>query len=233
MDKGKRFVIGDIHGCVLTFRKMVEEHLQLTKNDTLFLLGDYIDRGPDPKGVVDYIIELQRNSYNVVPILGNHEYMLLQSMENDEDFENWTQNGYLTTLLSFGIKLPDIKGRSSVFDIHVRYIDFFKGLVKFAETKGFLLVHAGIGRDKENPFDLYSLLWTREEFHNNKALKGRKLIHGHTPMSLNSIRDRVYDPEEEFLNLDGGCVYKQFKGFGNLVALNLETMDLFVQENID
>ena len=103
MGNGKRYVVGDIHGCVKSFRNLVTEKLRLTKEDTLFLLGDYIDRGPDSKSVLDFIIELQRESYTVKPIMGNHEYMLLQSLDNETEFFNWMKNGSAQTLMSFGV----------------------------------------------------------------------------------------------------------------------------------
>jgi serine/threonine protein phosphatase 1 len=234
MDKGNRYVIGDIHGCIRTFRRMVEEQLRLKDNDVLYLLGDYIDRGPDPKAVIDYILKLQEEKFTTVPLLGNHEYMLLQSLEREEYFKLWTVNGFETTLASFGIDPVFKENRKCVYEIPQTYFDFLRGLYKYAETDGYLLVHAGLGRNKENPLeDMEDLLWSRSEVYNRHVMKGRKLIHGHTPISIENIKDRVYDPEESFLNLDGGCVYKTISGLGNLIALNLDSLDLFIQENVE
>jgi serine/threonine protein phosphatase 1 len=63
----RRLVIADIHGCAKTFKALVEK-IGLTHEDTLYLLGDYIDRGPDNCGVIDYIIHLQSNNYNIKPL---------------------------------------------------------------------------------------------------------------------------------------------------------------------
>ena len=68
-----RWAISDIHGCCQTFRYMVETELQITKEDELFLLGDYIDRGKDSKGVFDYIMQLQNDNFKVQCLMGNHE----------------------------------------------------------------------------------------------------------------------------------------------------------------
>ncbi len=234
MDKGHRYVIGDIHGCINSFRKLVEDGIRLKMEDTLFLLGDYVDRGPDPKGVIDYIMELQHKGFRVNPIMGNHEYMMLHASDSEEDFGLWSINGHAPTLISFGIDPSRVGTMASVFDIPKKYLKFISGLPLSAATEGFLLVHAGIAKDSREPLeDAQILLWTREEINHRKLLKNRRLIHGHTPMSLVSIRDRVYDPEEKFINLDGGCVFRNYKGFGNLVALNLDTLDILVQENID
>jgi serine/threonine protein phosphatase 1 len=233
MAKGRRFVIGDLHGCVSTFREMTEVQLRLRKEDTLFLLGDYIDRGPDSKGVVDHILDLQKRSYRVVPIMGNHEYMLLNAVDDEEEFGLWEFNGSFATLISFGIDASRAREPGSVHEIPGFYIDFFRNLPIYAETPGFVMVHAGIGHDKQNPFDPDFALWTREEYYNRQLMNGRRLVHGHTPFSLASIRERVHDPEEKFINLDGGCVYNDYKDYGNLVALDLDSLELYVQENIE
>lgn len=73
--EGIRYAIGDIHGCFETFRTLVEDKIRLTKNDQLFLLGDYIDRGPKSKQVIDYILSLSASGYAVYPLRGNHEQM--------------------------------------------------------------------------------------------------------------------------------------------------------------
>ena len=178
MNKGNRYVIGDIHGCIKTFRQLVTEQMRLTKDDTLFLLGDYIDRGPDPKGVIDYILDLQRRGFEVIPIMGNHEYMMLHSTDGDKDFELWSVNGHAQTLISFGTDPARVNDRISVFDIPEKYMRFVSGLPLYAETKGFLMVHAGIGKDTTNPLeDAQTLLWTRAEVNDRKLLKNRRLNH--------------------------------------------------------
>ena len=234
MADGKRYVVGDVHGCARSFRSMIRGKIKLKKEDTLFLLGDYIDRGPDSKGVLDIIMELQRESYNVKPIMGNHEYMLLQSLEDEAEFENWKKNGSLQTLTSFGIPEDKANETNSVHLIPPLYIDFLRQMRFFEETDDFYFVHAGIGRGIESPEeDLDTLFWSRREYYNRKILRNRILIHGHTPVSLASIQDRVYDGEGRILNLDGGCVYTHISGFGNLVGMDMDSFELFFQKNIE
>ena len=67
---GKRYVISDIHGCYKTFRCLVEEVIGLSKADLLFLLGDYVDRGPSSKAVLDYILQLKDERYQLFPLRG-------------------------------------------------------------------------------------------------------------------------------------------------------------------
>ncbi|RLD74299.1 MAG: hypothetical protein DRJ07_19760 [Bacteroidetes bacterium] len=112
------FAIGDIHGCFDSLKELIEHKIQLQKNDKLILLGDYIDRGDKSKEVVDFIIKLQEEGYDLVPLLGNHEAMLLDVHRNKEHISKWIQNGGSETLKSFKI--------SSLKDIETKYLKFFK-----------------------------------------------------------------------------------------------------------
>lgn len=116
------FAIGDIHGCFDSLRTMIEQKIKIRKEDKIILLGDYIDRGPQSKEVVDYIIDLQNSGFDLVPLIGNHEAMLLDTLNNNEYFSIWIQNGGTETLRSFGI--------SSLGKLAPRYIDFFKWYTK-------------------------------------------------------------------------------------------------------
>ena len=234
MDKGKRYVVGDIHGCLKSFRRMVTEKLKLKKEDTMFLLGDYVDRGPDSKGVLDFIMELKADGYDVRPIMGNHEYMMLLSREDDDKFADWMKNGSAQTLMSFGIPEDKTTERESMKMIPALYYDFISSLSYFEETDDFYFVHAGLGKDVTDPKDdINTLFWSRKEFYNKSLLKNRILIHGHTPVSMASIQDRVFDGDGKILNLDCGCVYPHFEGFGHLAAMDLDTFELFFQKNIE
>ena len=234
MGKRKRYVIGDIHGCLKSFRALVFEKMNLQKEDTLFLLGDYIDRGPDSKGVIDFIIELQSESYNVKPIMGNHEYMLLKSLDDEEEFLHWKRNGSLQTLVSFGVSEEMAEQSYSVHEIPDSYIDFLCRLKYYEKTEDFYFVHAGLGRGINDPTeDIETLLWSRKEQYSRTLLRNRILVHGHTPVPLISIKDRLMDGEANILNLDGGCVYPHLQGFGYLVGLDMDTFELSYQKNIE
>ena len=76
------FAIGDIHGCFDSFRKLVEDKIKISNRDKLVLPGDYIDRGKQSKDVIDYIIELQQRGFDIIPLTGNHESMLLDEIIN-------------------------------------------------------------------------------------------------------------------------------------------------------
>ena len=79
------FAIGDIHGCFDFLKELVENKIQLDKDDKLVLLGDYIDRGVKSKEVVDYIIDLHEKGYDITPLIGNHELLLLETFEDEKN----------------------------------------------------------------------------------------------------------------------------------------------------
>lgn len=233
--KQRRFIIGDIHGCLKTFRKLVMDTIRLTREDTLYLLGDYIDRGPDSKGVVDYIFELQDRSFRIFPIMGNHEYLFLKAWENEAYFDLWNQNGSQQTLESFGVPHEKVRSYEWVSHIPEKYIGFFKMLPLYIETEDFFFVHAGLSTGKDDPLnDVDSLLWTRWEDHNDSILGQRILIHGHTPVPLEIIKAQLKEKDEKkVINLDGGCVVKIRPDLGNLVGLDLDSFHLYSERNCE
>ena len=74
------FAIGDIHGCSKTFKKLLLDKIKINKSDTIYCVGDYIDRGEDSKGVIDFILDLRAEGYTIHTLRGNHEQMLLDSI---------------------------------------------------------------------------------------------------------------------------------------------------------
>ncbi|HBX52760.1 MAG: hypothetical protein A2275_08950 [Bacteroidetes bacterium RIFOXYA12_FULL_35_11] len=218
---GFTYIIGDIHGCAETFRYMVETKLNLTKNDELYLLGDYINRGPDSKGVIDFILHLIEEGFQVFPLRGNHEEMLLNSSRKNDFFEIWLND-------AVGLKKEDKEKFS------VKYLQFFKQLPLFIHLKerGLLLVHAGVDFNKKNPLqNADTILWTRVSKFNDTFPKNTILVHGHTPVPLDNVEKNLKENPLVEINLDGGCVYKNRKGQGNLIALNFEKMELIVVPN--
>ena len=81
----KHWVISDIHGCLFTLRSLIETKIKPSANDELIFLGDYIDRGPESKGVIDYIINLKNQGIETVCLKGNHEEYMLSAYEAEKD----------------------------------------------------------------------------------------------------------------------------------------------------
>ena len=223
----RKFIITDIHGCAATFRKLVQENIRLSPDDDLYLLGDYIDRGPDSKGVLDFIFELKEKGHSIHCLRGNHEEFLLYSLKDPDELEHWkTRNGGNTTLRSFEVDRPN--------DIPDKYLSFISQLPYFLEVDDFLLVHAGFNFDADNPFeDRQAMLMIRNFRIDRDFLKGRKIIHGHTPTRLSQIIANVENSDAVEINLDAGCVYHSIPDLNYLVALELNTWKLFVEEGVD
>ncbi|MFH1295902.1 MAG: metallophosphoesterase [Bacteroidota bacterium] len=219
-----RWVIGDIHGCINTFRKMVEDEISPFKDEIIYILGDLIDRGIDSKAVLDYILYLMDKSVDVRVIRGNHEVMLLEAGRSEEQFTLWMRNGGFTTLNDFGIVMDLSTGPEAASCIPPVYTEFFNGLPWYLETEGFFLVHAGLNTVSSDPLsDTETMIWTRQKGYNASFLKGRKLVHGHSPEFLEVILDQFQNQDSLVYNLDGGCVYSNYPGLGNLIAWNLDT----------
>ena len=103
----KCYVIGDVHGCLPELASLVES-LPLERGDTVVFLGDYIDRGPDSKGVIDYLLELRkRGEQTTVFLRGNHEDMMLSFMAlSGHHGDAFLLNGGVATLASYGVAAP-------------------------------------------------------------------------------------------------------------------------------
>ncbi|MDD2898345.1 MAG: metallophosphoesterase family protein [Desulfuromonadaceae bacterium] len=221
--------VGDVHGCNKTLQALLFDRIKLKKTDTVILIGDLVDRGPDSKGVLDTIMNLQSEGYTGVRcLLGNHEDMLLQAIRTGDeyDLQFWQENGGDEALESFGVKLPQ--------QMPEEYISFLKGLKLYYQTTTHVFVHAGLNFSLDKPLSKKgrdSMLWERRVKVEPDKIGERKLVTGHTIMALNLIAESL---ESNLIQLDNGCFMgKRFKGKGSLVALDVNNGELFVQENIE
>ncbi|MFP4369097.1 MAG: metallophosphoesterase family protein [Candidatus Kapaibacterium sp.] len=218
------FIIGDIHGCNKTFNSLLYDNLRVNTEDKIYLLGDYIDRGPDSCGVVDTILNLQANGYELECLIGNHEQMLLDSLNSIEDFQLWMQNGAVNTLKSFGIEY--------IQSLPMKYVNFFKNLNFFIELDNYILVHGGLNFSIDDPLqDKSSMVWKRNTTVEKEKIGGKRIIVGHTPVDKNTVIESL---NTDRIMLDAGCVYHGFyRNLGYLAALELNTGELFFKENVD
>ena len=219
----RTFVIGDIHGCAATLRRLVDGMLQPSTPDRIYLLGDLIDRGPDSKGVLDFIFELRERGLYIESIRGNHEEMFLNSCDDPHYLGLWLANGGMATLSSFRADGPG--------DIPQRYRDFIGSLPLYILLDDFVLVHASLNFDTKDPFnDTAAMLWMRSPFVDRLRIGGRRLICGHTPVSRTQLEASLGSDK---IMLDNGCVFFDRPEPGNLAALELSAMTLFLCPNID
>ena len=114
----RTWVIPDVHGCLLTLRALVEDLIELRRDDHLIFLGDLIDRGPDSKGVVDYVRAMIKSGIKTTVLRGNHEdYMANVFREAQLKqglgkflgiksglYKKWMLHGGIATMKSYGTK---------------------------------------------------------------------------------------------------------------------------------
>jgi len=206
--KNRIFAIGDIHGCLDELKRMINklENLKkpLTKKDEIVFVGDYIDRGPDSKGVIDYLIKLSKK-YKIMFIKGNHEQMMEDAIVNYIFERLWISNGGIQTIQSYGIDCFEFNIDSFPKD----HIEFINNTKLYYETEDYIFVHAGI--NQELPFEKQKdyMLWVREEFISNDTKWKRKVIFGHTVHKEPLVMDNK-------IGIDTGCFY-----YGKLTCVEL------------
>jgi serine/threonine protein phosphatase 1 len=196
MESERLFVIGDIHGCLDPLKRMMDKIDWRPEEDGLIFLGDYIDRGENSRGVVEYIIEISNASPLVQCLMGNHENILLDFLSSG-DPRLLLLNGGMTTLESYQ---AEEKGEKEAL-IPPEHEAFFENLYLYIELDDYYVVHAGfrpgVEIDKQATEDL---IWIREPFIFSDYDFGKKVIFGHTPLAEPLVMDNK-------IGLDTGAVY--------------------------
>jgi serine/threonine protein phosphatase 1 len=203
--------IGDIHGCARTLDALIER-LAPGPDDHLVFVGDYIDRGPDSKGVIDRLLKL-RDESRCTFLRGNHEELFLNYLDQGE-FDIWSYNGGTATLDSYAVP-------GEGFVIPDEHIEFIRETEMYLDTEEFFIVHAGLRPDRtieENVRlnDPMVFLWERGHLRmDDEELPWEKaVVCGHTPVSEVINRQRL-------INIDTGCVYYMRPTLGYLTAVRL------------
>ncbi len=193
------YAIGDIHGSLDKLKALVagcREHAKGRQMKLVFL-GDYIDRGPDPAGVVRLLLRLQSElpPGKVIALRGNHEAMALAVLDGAMPASSWLMNGGTTTLRSYGV--------SRVDDLPRPHLDWMRALHLTYDDGLRFFVHAGV--DPQMPLgvqDEQKLLWIREPFLSDDRDYGRLVVHGHTP-----VENGTPELRSNRLNLDTAAVF--------------------------
>lgn len=202
-----RYAISDIHGCPKTFRLALSE-IDLQPTDEIFLLGDYIDRGPDSLGVLEMIWDLEDSGQPMVCLRGNHEEMVLEFADGKRGQYDW---------------FPSI-------DIRQQTLYWLNALPHYHETPGYILVHAGLNFRHGDPLkDKYEMLWARYWYDDMvfkpDFLGDRIVVHGHTPANMLEIKNSIlHMAKNQYTCIDSGCS-QQKEGMGYLTVLNLDTQE--------
>jgi serine/threonine protein phosphatase 1 len=192
------YAIGDIHGSLQKLRELMTQCRRHAdgRPTTFVFLGDYIDRGPDSRGVIEALMDMQsRQPDRVIALRGNHEAVALEIIDGETEPEHWLQEGGIATLRSYNIDHPRELPREAV--AWLRSLPF-----SYDDGQRFF-VHAGI--DPKKPLNSqrnHDLIWIREPFLSDARDYGRLIVHGHTPQTSG-----LPDFRGNRLNLDTGAVY--------------------------
>ncbi len=233
-----RIIITDPHGCLNTLKALVAK---LPIGIPLTFAGDLIDRGPDSKGVIEFV---KSNGYDCV--VGNHEVMMLQELSFGDDekgpyhvvesYQNgiWLMNGGDKCLDSY----EQADGRTDIAKLkeHQNWIKTLPYYLEYTELKDkhgqyLLVTHTTAayvwdeeGVSKDSPQFKDAVTWERINF--PRKIDGIYNVYGHTPQADKAT------VKDHFACIDTGAYYKR-KPYGRLTALQFPEMIVYEQENIE
>jgi len=171
---GRTIAIGDIHGCSIALGALLHA-IQPRQNDTIVTLGDYVDRGIDTKGALDLLIALGEHCHHV-PILGNHDEMMLNARADEDDFHFWIN--------CFGQAAIDSYGSTGTLDlIPAAHFEFMERCVPYYETDTHIFLHANyVAELPMDQQDVYTIRWlSMRDVVPGPHYSGKIVVVGHTP----------------------------------------------------
>ena len=205
-EKGKIFAVGDIHGCYDKLLRLMERLPYDPGRDTLVFLGDYIDRGSRSKEVMAYLSKLKHRVKNMIMLMGNHEYLMLEyHRTGDPSLLPFLRHlGIDSTLDSYQAGNP--QSLHEMLFLPEEHLQLFQSLLPYWETDDYIFVHAGLepGIPLEKQ-DISSLCETRSAFVSEDHDYGKVVVFGHTPFDLPFVTPTR-------IGIDTGAVY------GNLLT---------------
>jgi serine/threonine protein phosphatase 1 len=172
--RGRTLVIGDIHGCSTALDLMLAELAPKT-DDVLVTLGDYVDRGPDTRGVLHRLLELEQQT-QLIPLLGNHEILMLDARNSLVDTGSWFAVGGRQTMQSYGCM--DQPGWDSVPQEHWEFLS--QRLRRWHATDTHIFAHANLNAMLPMPDQSDDWLFWRRFDDSHPHFSGKTLICGHT-----------------------------------------------------
>jgi serine/threonine protein phosphatase 1 len=187
------YAIGDIHGRLDLLEAMHERirddiAAHTPKDWRIIHLGDYTDRGPSSKGVLEFLIAAEAHDARNISLMGNHDWGLLDFLARPEPNGLFANNGGQETARSYGVELRFVPGASFLEDhaklrdaVPEEHVAFTRSLPRFAAFGDFFFCHAGIrpgvALERQDPHDL---MWIRGEFLDHPGLYEKVVVHGHT-----------------------------------------------------
>lgn len=221
------YAVGDVHGHLDAFRRLLDKlsddlaRSRPAERPLLVFVGDYVDRGPDSRGVIDAILALEAgDEFEVAALKGNHEDALLRFLANAGFGPNWLTNWGEATLRSYGVRPPAPGGEAAetprvqaelLAALPPAHRAFLGRLATSLSVGDYLFVHAGVrpGVDLAAQAE-QDLIWIRYEFLESDADFGKVVVHGHTPTDRPELKANR-------IGIDTGVYYS-----GVLTAVRLE-----------
>lgn len=219
------YAVGDVHGRldlldVMLERIGVDASKAQAGRRILVFLGDYIDRGPNSKGVIDTLIDGLPAGFEAHFLKGNHEAILLNFLDGAWSLDNWVLNGGDATMRSYGVdtdflarlRVPTEVWREALREaLPQSHLQFLRALELSVSFGDYLFVHAGVkpGVTLERQSEA-DLIWIRAPFLDHAQPFGKIVVHGHTPGSVPVMRSNR-------IGIDTGAVFT-----GRLTAVRLE-----------
>ena len=198
------YAIGDIHGRLDLLRSLLAQieadarKQAGARQRTLVFLGDYVDRGPDSRGVVAELIAGPPQGFDTHYLKGNHEVILLNFLEDAQQLDHWLMNGGEATMQSYGVDTgalargrarPETWRRAFAEALPQSHLRFFRNLKLSVSFGDYLFVHAGVRPGvplaAQNEEDL---VWIRRPFLDHTGPFGKVVVHGHTPAHVPVVR---------------------------------------------
>lgn len=211
----RTIVISDIHGCFDQLNRLLLQIEYRSAQDRLLLLGDYVDRGPNSREVVDQVMDLVRN-HGAIALRGNHDQRLFDLASGDAAAvrEKFLAHGGMQTLQSYAGLADDFDDEAwerAVDAIRTRYphhLEFLGHLPLFAEDRDHIYVHAGLNPrcDDWKTQSAHDFMNIKDEFIRARFSLGKKVIFGHTRTADIHGSPEIWFDEDK-IGIDGGCAY--------------------------
>lgn len=219
----RKFAIGDVHGSNVALELLLAE-INPTQDDTIIMLGDYIDRGQGSRQVVERLIAL-RKECNLITLMGNHELMIIRSLEGKDEFNSWMFNGGLATIESYGWKGEDVGNGKDLIKRFIPYehIRFFADCLSNYEDEKNIYLHANydpnlpLSEQTEESNFWEHLCGDAPEPH----ISGKTAWVGHTPQRTGNIKDH-----QHIVCIDTGSFFT-----GWLTAIEVGTGEIIQANN--
>lgn len=205
-DGMRLYAIGDVHGrpdLLAAMHRRIESELEHAPGSDwrIVHLGDYVDRGPDSRSVIDFLIEAHKRDPRNIMLAGNHDIGMLEFLADGEPDGLFMSYGGVQTAQSYGVNtLRDAhrdgkgeavrRGHAALVEAVPRsHLDFLQSLTLSVTFGDFFFCHAGIRPGV--PLDLQNqqdLIWIRDAFHDHPGLFPKVIVHGHTPVAEADVR---------------------------------------------